>query len=346
VPATEVYTAETLWQQWAGSHFREASAAPDRARFRDRRRKAVCPKPPDGPVPRSGGRRRQDAALFGEDAKVNHRKNGLMAGLLGLLLGVCAMAASAQADDALARVKAAGELKVGTETQFAPFDFIDAGEHAGLNVDVFNEIGKELGVKVVWEDLPWESVLPGLDAGKFDIVAGPATITKARMEHYRFTVPIADATCAILNAAGDDSIKKPADIAGKTIGGGKASSQLAQLQTYAATLKDVTIREYVDNSTAYADLAAGRIAGVANSLPNIAYVAAQRPDTFAVVEPPFGQKSYFGYVGRKDEDHKSLMDAIDQALLKMKQDGRLAAIEKKWFGIVFNTPDSVTEPSF
>jgi polar amino acid transport system substrate-binding protein len=40
------------------------------------------------------------------------------------------------------------------------------------------------------------------------------------------------------------------------------------------------------------------------------------------------------------------MDAIDQALLKMKQDGRLAAIEKKWFGIVFDTPDSVSEPSF
>ncbi len=271
---------------------------------------------------------------------------GFTAGLLALMLGTGAFGSAAKADDSLAKVKAAGELKVGTETQFAPFDFIDAGDHVGLNVDVFNEIGKELGVKIVWEDLPWESVLPGLDAGKFDIVAGPATITKARMEHYRFTVPIADATCAILKAAGDKSIQKPEDIAGKAIGAGKASSQMDQLKAYAATLKDVDIREYVDNSTAYADLAAGRIAGVANSLPNIAYVAAQRPDTFAVVEPPFGQKSYFGYVGRKDDDHKSLMDAIDQALVKMKNDGRLAALEKKWFGLVFDTPDTVPTPNF
>jgi polar amino acid transport system substrate-binding protein len=271
---------------------------------------------------------------------------GFTAGLLALMLGTGAFGSAAQADDALAKVKAAGELKVGTETQFAPFDFIDAGDHVGLNVDVFNEIGKELGVKIVWEDLPWESVLPGLDAGKFDIVAGPATITKARMEHYRFTVPIADATCAILKAAGDKSIQKPEDIAGKAVGAGKASSQMDQLKAYAATLKNVDIREYVDNSTAYADLAAGRIAGVANSLPNIAYVAQQRPDTFAVVEPPFGQKSYFGYVGRKDDDHKSLMDAIDQALVKMKHDGRLAALEKKWFGLVFDTPDTVPTPNF
>ncbi|QEX19736.1 amino acid ABC transporter [Hypericibacter terrae] len=271
---------------------------------------------------------------------------GFTAGLLALMLGTGAFGSAAKADDALAKVKAAGELKVGTETQFAPFDFIDAGDHVGLNVDVFNEIGKELGVKIVWEDLPWESVLPGLDAGKFDIVAGPATITKARMEHYRFTVPIADATCAILKAAGDKSIQKPEDIAGKAVGAGKASSQMDQLKAYAATLKNVDIREYVDNSTAYADLAAGRIAGVANSLPNIAYVAQQRPDTFAVVEPPFGQKSYFGYVGRKDDDHKSLMDAIDQALVKMKHDGRLAALEKKWFGLVFDTPDTVPTPNF
>lgn len=91
---------------------------------------------------------------------------------------------SAHAEDALARVKAAGSLKVGTETAFAPFDFIDAGEHAGLNVDVFAEIGKELGVTIEWVALPWEGVLPGLEAGKFDMVAGPATITKARMERY------------------------------------------------------------------------------------------------------------------------------------------------------------------
>ena len=58
-----------------------------------------------------------------------------------------AAAGAAHAEDALARVKAAGVMKVGTETAFAPFDFIDAGEHAGMNIDVFDAIGKELGVR-------------------------------------------------------------------------------------------------------------------------------------------------------------------------------------------------------
>jgi polar amino acid transport system substrate-binding protein len=259
---------------------------------------------------------------------------------------ILASSLTAHAADVLESVKSSGVLKVGTETAFAPFDYIDAGDHVGLNVDLFAEIGKELGVKIEWVALPWEGVLPGLEAGKFDIVAGPATITKARTERYRFTPPIAEATVAILKKAGDDSISKPEDIAGKAIGAGKASAQLDQLKTFGDRLsKPVEIREYPGNTEAYADLAAGRIAGVANSLPNISFVAKQRPDTFAVVLPPFGVKAYFGYPGMKDADHASLMDAIDQAMLKIKADGRLAEIQKKWFGASFDTPDFVKEPA-
>jgi polar amino acid transport system substrate-binding protein len=273
---------------------------------------------------------------------MNRRNFYVMAIAAGFCLG---FGANASADDVLAQVKKSGELKVGTETAFAPFDFVDGADHKGLNVDLFAEIGKELGVKVTWVALPWESVLPGLEAGKFDMVAGPATITKARMERYRFSPPIAEATVALLKRAGDKSVNKPEDIAGKPTGGGKASAQLDQLKAFVATLPAKgEVREYVSNNEAYADLAAGRIVAVGNSLPNIAFVASQRPDTFEVVQPPFGIKSYFGYIGRKDPDHAALMDAIDAAMAKIKADGRLAAIQKKWFGLSFDTPEKIVDP--
>lgn len=272
-------------------------------------------------------------------------KRVFLKALLGLVVAFGATGA-AHAEDALARVKAAGSFRVGTETAFAPFDFIDAGQHVGLNVDLFQEIGQEMGVKIEWVALPWEGVLPGLEAGKFDMVAGPATITKARMERYRFSPPIGEATDALMKRKGDTSVMKPADIAGKTVGAGKASSQLAQLQDYAKTLPaKVTVREYVGNNEAYADLAAGRLAAVANSLTNIAFVAKQRSDTFEVVDPPFGPKSYFGYIIPKDPDHAALADAVQAAILKIKADGRLAALQTKWFGAAFATPDAVTVPA-
>ena len=267
----------------------------------------------------------------------------------GLCLGLMLMAPTiARADDALTRVKAAGVLKVGTETAFAPFDFIDeAGEHAGLNVDIFAEIGKELGVKIQWVELPWDGVLPALEAGQFNMVAGPATITKARSERYRFLSPIAEATVAILKGAKDASISKPEDIAGKMVGSGKATAQLAQLQSYAKSLpRPITVREYPAFNEAYADLAAGRIVAVANSLPNIAYVASKQPAAFAVVTPAFGDKSYFGFIGTKKPDDQPLLDAVQAALVKIKADGRMATMQQKWFGLTFDTPDVAPTPTF
>ena len=253
---------------------------------------------------------------------------------------------AAFAEDALDRVMAAGVLKVGTETAFAPFDFIDAGTHTGLNVDVFAEIGKDMGVTIEWITLDWTGVLPGLEAGRFDVVAGPATITKARTERYRFSSPVAEATVALLAGASTD-IEKPEDIAGKPVGSGTGTAQLAQLQAYAATLPTPPseIREYVSFNESYADLAAGRIEAVANSLPNIAFVASQRPEVFKVVKPAFGTPTYFGYPGRIEPEYATLMDKIDEILLAMKADGRMAKLQEKWFGTTFSMPDYVTEPN-
>ncbi|MDB5982325.1 MAG: amino acid transporter [Pseudomonas sp.] len=261
-----------------------------------------------------------------------------------IALAIVPLAAHA---DQLADVKKAGELVVGTELQFAPFDFTENGKQKGLNSELFEQLGKELGVKVKFLDLPWPSVLPGLEAKKFDMVAGPIIVTKARKERYHFVMPIAEATVALMVSAKDTTINKPEDIAGKTVGGGKGSAQLEELKTFSATLpKQATIREYIDNNQAYAELGTGRIVAVANSLPNISYVAAQHPDKYKVVMPPFGKKSYFAYLGRKDADADSLIAALNDAMLKMHKDGRLAALQKKWLGAEMDVPQADFDPTW
>jgi len=228
--------------------------------------------------------------------------------------------------------------------QFPPFDISDNGTYKGLNRDLVDAVGKEMGLKVTYLDLPWTSILPGLEAKKFDLCIAPVTITNERMKHYAFTVPIADATAALMKRADDKSITKPEDIAGKTVGGQKGTSQLAQLKEFAAKLpKPAELKEYVDNNQSYADLAAGRIDAAVNSLPNLAYAAQQRSDTFAVVTPPFGQPTYFSWVGRLDD--KTLIDAINAAILAVEADGTMAKMQKTWFGQTMDLPKTVPEPS-
>lgn len=260
--------------------------------------------------------------------------------------GMAALAGTPARADVLSAAKTAGVLRVGTETEFAPFDFIDEGKHVGFNVDFFEAAGKALGVRIEWVDLPWDGVLPGLESGKFDIVAGPAIITKARMQHYVFSSPIAEGTVTLVKHAGDKTIQKPQDIAGRQVGGGRGSNQLAQLKEFAASLNPpATVREYTGANEEQADLAAGRIVVYATSLPNALTAAKRRPNVFAAVLPPFGPKAYLAYIGRKDEDSASLMKAINDVIATMKTDGRLAALQQKWFGATSDLPAAVTDPT-
>ena len=271
------------------------------------------------------------------------RRGALKAGLAGVARRIGATR-SAFADDTLAEIKKRGVLSTATEMQFPPFDISDNGTYKGLNRDLIDAVGKQMGLKVSYLDLPWTSVLPGLDAKKFDLCIAPVTITKERMKHYAFTVPIADATAALMKRAGDNSITKPEDIAGRTVGGQKGTSQVAQLKAFAAKLpKPVEVKEYVDNNQAAADLAAGRIDATVNSLPNLAYIVQQRSDTFAMVAPPFGQPTYFSWVGRLDDT--TLIDAINAAILAVEADGTMAKIQKTWFGQTMDLPKTVPEPS-
>jgi polar amino acid transport system substrate-binding protein len=270
------------------------------------------------------------------------RRGLLKAGLAGVaaLAGVRPAAA-----DTLAAVRRRGELVCATEMAFPPFDFLANAAYTGVDRDLIDQVGIALDVKVTCLDLPWTSLLPGLEARKFDFVIAPVPITTERLTRYAFTVPIADATVALLKRADDASIAVPEDIAGKTVGGLKGTPQIAQLVDYARTLPlPVTVKQYADDKACYAALAAGQLDAAVNSLPNLGYLS-RRSETFALVLPPFGRPSYYAWVGRLGPEDQPLTDAVSAALLKMQDDGRLATIQQKWFGLAMALPRTVPNPS-
>jgi polar amino acid transport system substrate-binding protein len=273
---------------------------------------------------------------------------GLAAGLLAFAL-LALVPSQARSAGLLDEAKARGELLLGTELQFAPFEFLQDNKPVGYSIDLMNLVAADLGVKVHIQDLPFASVLPGLDAKKYDMVEATSTITKARMERYYFTLPIMDATVALVKRKGDTSIQKPADIAGKIVGGTKGSAQTKLLQDYVKTLPGGVqeIKEYIGSPNAFADLQAGRIVAVAGSLPNLAYLVKTRPDTFELVMPPFGPKAYFGWLTRKDEASKQLIDAVDASLVKLTKAGKVKELQMKWFGVEIDLPtDGVPPPLY
>jgi len=262
----------------------------------------------------------------------------------GFCLATAAFSLGAAQADQLADIKAKGSIHFATEMLYPPFDMLVNGEYQGFCRDLADLVSAELGVKPEYQDLPWTSVLPGLEVGKFDMTNAPVTITKERMERYTFTLPIADATLALVKSAKDDTIKKSEDIAGKTAAAQKGSAELEGLKAFASTLEGVTIKEYASTEEAYTDLAAGRLDAVANGAPLGAYAAVQRPEVFAIVNPPFGEKSYYAWAARKGDENAALVAEINLILVKLQEDGRLGELQKKWFGEVIELPKEM--PTF
>jgi polar amino acid transport system substrate-binding protein len=260
-----------------------------------------------------------------------------------MLFGVAALALAGPAlADQLADIKAAGKIVTATDMHYAPFDMLVDGTYDGMTKDLFDGVSKELGVEPVYQDIPWTAELPGLEVKKFDIVIAPVTITPERLERYAFTLPIADATVALLRAASNTELKKPEDIKGKTVGVQQGTAQFKQLQAFGDKIGGVNVKEYGTTDEAYADLAAGRLDAVAGSLPNLNYLVKTRPETFAMFDKAtFGQPTYFSWVVRKDADSASFVKAINDAMLKMTDDGRIKAIQEKWLGTYTELPREV-----
>lgn len=256
-----------------------------------------------------------------------------------------AVSGAAAAADLLERIKEKGEIVIGSEARYPPFEYVENGEIVGYGVDLFEEVMKGLPeVKVTRLDLPFQGLLPGLQTEKFDAIITAVTVNKQRYDAYRLSLPIADASFAFVKRKGDERLSAPEDLSGMTVGTQAGSAQLKATEALSARFEEqglepiADIQTYVDFNEAYADLAAGRTDAVVNSLPNLLYLQKQRGDIFEAVPTTFGAPTYFSWAFRKGEDSKSLADFVDEQLRKLAADGTMAELQEKWFGFTMDVP--------
>lgn len=266
----------------------------------------------------------------------------------------CLSFACSVSADLLDDIKARGEIVVATEARYTPFEMLENGKIVGYGKDILDEIMKDLpGVKLKQLDLPFQGILAGLSTKRYDFVATSLTITKARAANYAFTYPISTASVAILKRKGDNSIQSPQDMVGKIAGTQAGSPQLEILKQYETkTLLPTVgkgikaIQEFTDYNEAYAALAAHRVDFVPQAVPNLAPVVKERPELFEIVQPPFGPDTYYAWAGRKDADSARLVQFFSDQIEKLHKSGKLAELQKKWFGFTMDIPTGyVPEPT-
>lgn len=257
--------------------------------------------------------------------------------LTSLLVPVVFTATAASADT-LGDIKERGYFVFGLEAQYRPFEFRDeSGEIVGYDIDVAAELGERLGgVEPRPVDTNWSTVIQSLYNGDFDMILGGMTATEERFERVNFSYPYMDASSGLLVPA-ESGIESPADLAGKAVSAGAGTPQIGQLELSAEALGIEyagDIRSYDDDTVAVAAMKAGRIEAYASTLVSLLELAGE-VDGVTVI--PFTSdawaQEYTAMAFRKEDE--TLRAAINDAIVDMKEDGTLAALQEKWFGQSF-----------
>ncbi|WP_286976205.1 basic amino acid ABC transporter substrate-binding protein [Acetomicrobium sp. UBA5826] len=216
---------------------------------------------------------------------------------------------------------------VGTSADFPPFEYIKDGQIVGFDIDLIKAIAESQGIEVEFQDISFDSLIPGLNAGTIDIVASGMTITEERARVVDFTEPYYSANQAVL-------VKE---------GGGKTVTVLFgdhKLAVQTGTTGDLWVEENLEKTgilkgkvtrfdtfvLAIQDLLNGNVDGVVLDTPVALRYAAENP-VVMVAEIITGEE--YGFAVAKG--NKELLEKLNKGLEEVKTSGKMDELLKKYF---------------
>ena len=220
---------------------------------------------------------------------------------------------------------AAKKLYVGTNAEFAPYEYLENGKMVGFDIELMDDIGEELGYEIVWSNMSFDGLLPALQMKKIDAVIAGMSQTPERQKAVTFSMPYllfsSDEHYVIVNE--ESSYVKKEELNGKKIG-----VQIGTMQEEFA--KDLGGLPQLYNSWtgALMDLQQNKIdAVIIADVSGEEYLKTMKGiKKIDVVEENFPGASI---ALRKGETE--LAEQINQAILKIDAEGKYLEILKKYF---------------
>lgn len=228
--------------------------------------------------------------------------------------------------DPVDAIKKRGYLLWGSDAEGgAPYVFPDPKDPSrliGFEVDIANAIARELGVAARQAQNAWDSLIPALERGDFDIVMNGLEITPLREERILFSLPYYVYTEQLVVRKDETKIRGIDDLKGKKVG----TLSGAVAQNILENIGGVDVRIYSGQVEPYEDLALGRLDAVLLDLPIAAYYA--KPNPGLMYAGPPGGEGFYGIAIRKGDEE--LKRALDEILAGLLRTGELRRIYEKW----------------
>jgi polar amino acid transport system substrate-binding protein len=247
-----------------------------------------------------------------------------------------APAPSSSVDAALAaklppEVKSAGKLVIGTDSTYAPNEFLDTDGKTviGFDVDLFNAVAGKFGLTTEWQSAVFANIIPGVNTGKYNVGVSSFTINTDRLKQVNMVSYFSAGTQW---AAKKDASVDPDNACGKKVAVQATTVQVDDLTNRSKKCTDagkpkITIDQYQKQSDATNAVVTGKDDAMLADSPVCAYAVKQTNGQLALVGDIYDSAPY-GYVIPKDQ--ADFADAIKQAVQALITDGTYKTIATKW----------------
>ncbi|GAA6141049.1 ABC transporter substrate-binding protein [Hydrogenophaga sp. 5NK40-0174] len=225
-------------------------------------------------------------------------------------------------------------LRVAIDPTYEPFTYkTPDGKPTGFDVDIAEALCAEIQYKCEYVEQVWDSMIPGLQAKKYDAIISSMSITEERKQVVDFTDKYYNTPSRIVVKA-DTSFSDLASLSGKKIGVLKGSTQ----ENYAmGELKPagVEVVSYEAQDQVYLDIKAGRLDGtVADSVEVTGgFLSKPEGEGYGFVGPVLNDEKYYGIgVGvALRQGETELKDKLNAAIKAIRANGTYDTIQKKYF---------------
>ena len=164
------------------------------------------------------------------------------------------------------------KLTAAANVDYAPFEFYEDGKPVGFDVDLWSAICDKLGYEAEFVHYPWDGLISGIQADKFDAIVADMEITDERKESVLFTDPYFYETIGIAKQAGSN-INALSDLKDQTIGIQTGTVAETWASKNESKIQEKEFTKYETMADALMDLEAGRTVAVITNGPYIQYQA-------------------------------------------------------------------------
>ena len=252
----------------------------------------------------------------------------LTAVLAVILAAVFVLSGCQKSENQLADIKKAGKIKIALEGAWAPWNYHDlsTNELIGFDTEVAKGIADYLGVKAEFYESDWDSLLAGLESGRYDIIANGVEYTEERAQKYDFSVPYGYVKTVLVVRKDETEIDSFEKLKGKKTANSLNSTYMQIGESFGASVMGVdTIEETINM------LINNRVDATINAEVSFIDYMTARPDAPIKIAAKYTSATSVCAVMPKGEDSASFVAAVNAALEELNNEGVISALSVKYF---------------